>query len=117
MDDFDSPNMLKAVEELEKKNYLAALELLVPLVDAGNPKAECNLATLYHLGLGVEPDGKKAVELYLKVAEQNIRQQHLSGLAYQNLSALYVIGAPGLEPDYEKPATYRALALKTGFGM
>jgi hypothetical protein len=50
MDDFDSPNMLKAVEELDRKNYSAALELLVPLVDAGNPKAECNLAILYHLG-------------------------------------------------------------------
>jgi hypothetical protein len=48
MDDFDSPNMLKVVEEVGRKNYLSALALLVPLADAGNPKAQCNLANLYH---------------------------------------------------------------------
>jgi hypothetical protein len=46
MDDFDSPNMLKAVEELDRKNYLSALALLVPLAHAGNPKAQCNLGPL-----------------------------------------------------------------------
>jgi hypothetical protein len=40
MDDFDSPNILKAVEELDAKNYLAAVELMVPLAASGNPKAQ-----------------------------------------------------------------------------
>jgi hypothetical protein len=92
MDDFDSATMLKAVEELEAKNYSAAVALLVPLAEAGNPKAQCNLASLYHFGWGVEPNGEKAVELYLKVAQQNVREQHLSGIAYQNLATLYTVG-------------------------
>jgi TPR repeat protein len=117
MDDFDSPSMLEAVEELERKDYLSALALLLPLADAGNPKALCNLANLYHFGWGVEADGKKAAELYRKVASQNIRQQHLSGIAYQNLATLYVIGAPGVEPDCEKAAQYRKLAIEAGFDM
>jgi uncharacterized protein len=95
MDDFDSPDMLKAIEELERKNYPAALALLWPLADAGNPRAQCNLADLYSLGWGVEADGQKAVELYLKVAEQNIREQHLSALAYHSLATLYITGVSG----------------------
>jgi hypothetical protein len=68
MDYFDSPDMLRAVDALDRKDYCSALALLKPLADTGNPRAQCNLADLYFLGWGVEADGKKAVELYLKVA-------------------------------------------------
>jgi len=117
MDNFDTPNMLKAADELDRKNYSAALVLLVPLAEAGNPRAQCFLGNFYHFGWGVEPDGKKAAELYLKVAAQNIREQHLSAIAYQNLSTLNVTGAPGVEPDFEKAAKYRARAIEIGLGM
>ena len=117
MDDFNSQSMLKAVADIERKDYSSALSLLVPLSDAGNPKAQCNLASLYHLGLGVEPDGKRAVELYLKVAKQNIREEHLSGIDYHNLETLYIVGAPGVEPDREKAAQFGKLAIEAGFDM
>ena len=48
--DFNCPEMLRASEAIDNRDYLAAFELLVPLVAEGNPKAELNLATFYHLG-------------------------------------------------------------------
>lgn len=117
MADFDSPEVLKAIDELEKGHHAEAFSLLVPLADAGNPKALCNLATLYHLGLGVQVDGRKAVELYSRVAEQNIRDGCLSGVAYNNLATIYVTGLPGIEPNDEKSREYLARARALGFQM
>jgi uncharacterized protein len=117
MADFDNAQLLKAIDELARRNHVAAFELLLPLADAGNPKAQCNLATLYHLGLGVKADGRKAVDLYLKVAEQDIREEHLSGIAYNNLATIYSTGLPGIERDGEKSKEYLARARKLGFEM
>ena len=117
MHDFDSPEVLKAVGELENGNHAEAFRLLVPLANAGNPKARCNLATLYHLGLGVQMDGRKAVELYRSVAEQNILEDHLSGIAYNNLATIYATGLPGIQPDPEKSRRFREQAKTLGFEM
>jgi hypothetical protein len=57
---FDTPKLLEALQHVDKGNYSAAFEVLAHLADAGNPKAQCNLATLYHLGLGVTAEGRKA---------------------------------------------------------
>jgi TPR repeat protein len=55
--DFNSAEMMQAVHAIENRHYSDAFELLLPLAAAGNPKAQLNLATLYHFGWGVEPDG------------------------------------------------------------
>lgn len=117
MASFDSLEVLQALENIEKGNYSAALEALAPLAQAGNAKAQCNLANLYHFGWGVNIDGKKAVELYLRVAEQNIREGHLSGLAYNSLATIYVTGLPGIEPDPKKAHQYSKQARELGFEM
>jgi hypothetical protein len=52
-------------------------ELLLPLVNVDNPKAQCNLA---HADLGVQADGKKAVELHHGFAERGIREICLPGV-------------------------------------
>ena len=114
---FDSPEMLKALESIEKRNYSVAIEVLVPLAETGNPKAQCNLANLYHFGWGVKMDGKKAIELYHRVAQQNIREEYLSGLAYQSLSVIYITGLPGIKPDRERAAEFAARAKELGFEM
>jgi TPR repeat protein len=117
MANFDTPELLEALQSIDKGNYSAAFGVLALLADAGNPKAQCNLANLYHFGWGVMADGSKAVELHCKVARQNIHEEHLSALAYHNLSTLYICGAPGVAPDYERAAAYSALAKELGFGM
>jgi TPR repeat protein len=117
MASFDTPELLEALQNIDRGDYSAAVEVLAHLSDAGNPKAQCNLGTLYHLGLGVTADGKKAVELYCKVARQNIHEEGLSAVSYHNLSALYICGAPGIGPDRERAAEYSALAKELGFDM
>lgn len=89
MSEFDSPEMLEAISALERKDYLTAFKLFKPLAEAGNPKAQCNLATLYHVGAGVEADEGKAIELYLRVAELQIVEEHLSAIAYNNLATIH----------------------------
>ena len=115
MPSFDSPEMLSALESIEQGEYSSAFELLVPLAQTGNPKAQCNLANLYHFGWGVEVDAKKAIELYHRVAQQNIREEYLSGLAYQSLSTIYITGLPGIPPDGERAAEFAARAKELGF--
>jgi TPR repeat protein len=51
--------MLRASEAIDNRDYSAAFELLVALAAEGNPKAELNLATFYHLGLGVPRTAKR----------------------------------------------------------
>jgi len=117
MTDFDIPTMLKAIEDFEKGDYTAAIPVLLLHSEAGSPKAQRHLADAYHLGMGVERDGKKAAELYLKVGEQNIREDGLSAVAYNNLATLYFTGGPGLEPNMEQGRKYLALARELGFEM
>jgi TPR repeat protein len=114
---FDTPELLEALENIDKGQYSAAFEVLARLADSGNPKAQCNLASLYQFGWGVMADGSKAVELYCKVARQNIHEEKLSALSYHNLSTLYICGAPGIGPDHERAAAYSALAKELGFDM
>ena len=117
MASLDTPELLEALQNIDMGNYSAAFEVLAHLADAGNPKAQANLATLYHLGLGVAADGSKAVELYCKVGRLNIHEEKLSALSYHNLSTLYICGAPGIGPDRERAAEYSALAKELGFDM
>ncbi len=111
---FDSPELTKTLENIEMRNYSVAVETLVPLAHAGNPKAQCNLANLCHFGWGVKMDANKAVELYHKVAQQNIREEYLSGLAYQSLSVIYITGLPGIQPDGKRAAEFAARAKELG---
>lgn len=106
-----------ALDEIERRNYSAALKLLVPLAEAGSAEAMCNLATLYQCGWGVETDGRRAVELYEQVARLKIREGHLSGVALNNLATIYTTGLPGVEPDSQKAEECRDLARQLNFEM
>jgi TPR repeat protein len=102
LQDFNSPEMPMAMEEIDNQNYSTAFELLPPLEAASNPKAELHPATLYHPALGVAPDGERAVELYLKVGELRIEEERLSCLAYHNLSGRYICGCPRVPRDLDR---------------
>jgi hypothetical protein len=117
MAEFNSPEMIEAMDALEKRDYLLAFRLLESLAIAGNPKAQCNLAHLYHFGLGVKADGQKAVSLYRGVAQLEIREEHLSGIAYNNLATIYCGGVQDVVPDPEKVSEYRNRARELGFEM
>jgi len=117
MASFDSSEMLEAIEFIEKGDYLTAFQVLTSPALGDNRKAQRNLANLYHFGWGVSANGKKAVELYLGVARGNIREDHLSGLAYNNLATIYTTGLPGIDVDPEKAHQYLKQARELGFEM
>lgn len=111
------PEIETALGEIENKNYVAALRLLAPLAEAGNPEAICNLAALYQCGWGVEVDGKRAVALYEQVAVLGIREGRLSGVAFHNLATIFTTGLPGVEPNRQKAEEYSERARQFGFEM
>jgi len=112
-----SVDIEEALAAIEAKDFSTAFAMLRVLAERGNPKAQLNLATLYHLGWGTSPDGKKAAELYEAVGMMGIAKEHISALAYHNLSVLYFVGAPGLDRDTEKSEEYHRLAKDLGFEM
>ncbi|HKV94281.1 MAG TPA: hypothetical protein VJW20_17160 [Candidatus Angelobacter sp.] len=114
---FNTPELLKALDQLESRQYAAAVVVLKLLAEAGNPKAQCNLATCYQCGWGVEMDAQEAVRLYEIVAKQNIRDEHLSAIACNNVAGIYSCGAPGVTPDHQKAEEYRRLSQSLGFPM
>jgi TPR repeat protein len=114
MPSFDCPELHQALKDIEQGNFSAAVQTLTPLALTGNPKAQCNLANLYHFGWGVDIDGEKAIELYYGVAQQNIREEFLSGLAYRNLATIYTTGLRNVARDPEKAAVFSARAQELG---
>ena len=114
---YEQQDLDKGLAALKARDYPTAFAILSGLAEQRNPKAQCNLANLYHFGWGIDANGTKAAELYLAVARLNIAEEHLSALAYHSLSVLHITGAPGLSPDAEKAAEYSDLARASGFEM
>lgn len=79
-----------------KQDYKEAYGVLKPLAEKGDPRAIFNLGLMYHAGLFVAYDEKKAVELYQEAAKLGVPE------AQQFLAAGYREGWFGLPMDYEK---------------
>lgn len=113
----DSPTVEQALAAIEAKDYETAFTILTEFAERGDPKAQLNLATLYHFGWGTTADGNRAAELYKTVGAMGISEEHMSALAYHNLGTLYFVGAPGLNRDIEQGEKYRRLSKNLGFEM
>jgi len=84
--------------------YDEAIKLLKPLIEKDEPFALCYLGTMYHLGLGVKQDGKKAEEILKKSLKLGY------GLAAHNLGTLYFQGALGLSANKVLAKKYYKIA-------
>jgi hypothetical protein len=73
------------------------------------------MAFLYSMGFGVQLDAARAVELYLLVGAKEIREAYVSAIAYNNLAALLMAGAPGLPPDPDRAREYGRRSEDLGF--
>jgi hypothetical protein len=114
----DPPELLDAVELLSSGDRSASvIEVLKRFAEAGNPKAQCNLATCYHLGMGVKVDIQEAIRLYEIVAAQNMLEGYLSAIACNNVARIFALGAPDISPHPQKTEEYRALCRSLGFPM
>jgi TPR repeat protein len=90
------------------ENFALALEILEPLVAHSVPGALGMLGVAYQLGLGVERNGPKAVELLLKATELG------DGTAAHNLGTIYVTGMPGIEANKEQSKKFYRKAKELG---
>jgi len=49
-------NLVEGLAAFEAKDYTQAFHCLKPLADQGDAEAQCLIANLYHLGLGLDRD-------------------------------------------------------------
>ncbi|MEX2297811.1 MAG: hypothetical protein WD715_10365 [Dongiaceae bacterium] len=68
---------------LQANNFLEALEELLPLADAGNARAQAEVAMIYHYGLVAAKNFTKADNYYRRAAHQE-NPDGMIGLAVMN---------------------------------
>jgi TPR repeat protein len=85
-------------------DYAAALKLLRPLAEQGNPGAQYNLGQMYRNGRGVPQDLGEAIKWYRRAADQG------DPLAQYNLGVLYDEGRGVPQSHGDAMAWYRKAA-------
>ena len=91
--------LIDGIDAYQQGDYDRAMQILLPLAEEGNAKAQCHVASMYQAGLGVTVDGHAAVKWYRRAAEQEDRSENISGVAYHNLAMIFTTGLPGVSPD------------------
>jgi len=73
-----------AVDSAIDENYSAAFSYWMPLAEAGDPRAQFNVALMYHGGLHVKFDETAALNWYQRAAENGvIEAQEYLAVGYQ----------------------------------
>lgn len=89
------------------KDYGKAFEILKPLAESGDAKAQVTLGIMYDYGYGVEPDVAKAIDWYKKAAAQGVPAvQHDLGVKYYR--------GQGVTQDYAEAAKWWGMAADSG---
>jgi len=88
-------------------DYLEALNLWLPLAEAGDTTAQYNIATLYRLGRGVPADPSVSVNWYLRAA------QHGHARSQVSLGRLYLDGT-GVKRDVSQALIWFQKAADSG---
>ena len=104
-----SARLADAVQALQTGHDQAALSALIPLADAGDPKAQYWLADMYENGLGVRPDMTAAIAWLDKSAHRDFIP------AEQRLGELYLYGNRTLQ-DFGRARTWLTRAAMAGDG-
>jgi len=87
------------------KDYSKALNWLTSAADKGYGVSQYDLATMYHVGTGVDQDYNKAFEYYLKSAEQGFED------GQAQVAMLYGLGK-GTEQDHDEAFYWHKKAAK-----
>ena len=90
-----SQALKEGVSAFEHRDYAVALASLLPLAEAGVPRAQTVLGRMYLRGQGVPPDSHRALTLFRKAADQGLRN------AQNNLAGMYAAGK-GVPQDYQE---------------
>jgi uncharacterized protein len=104
-----------AIKAYDENNFEVAFCIFKRLAELDIAEAQCYLATMYQCGLGVKENGMEAIKLYISMAEKNIKEGKLSGIACNNLATIYTTGLPDVSPDKAKAKKYKIKAIELGF--
>jgi uncharacterized protein len=97
-----------AVAAAHRGEYAVAIQLISPLAEKGDARAQFNIGYMYANGWGVQRDLASAVKWYRKAAEQGLEiAQHNLGIAY--------INGDGIEHDDGEAARWFKRAAEQGF--
>lgn len=102
-------NLTAGLAAFEAEDYTNAFRLLKPIADRGDAEAQCIVANMYQLGLGLERDVLEAVRWYEKSAEQGY------GVASNNLAGIFTIGDQGIAIDQAEAEKWYQKAKEQGF--
>jgi TPR repeat protein len=91
----------------EKGNYHTALQLIRPLAEEGDPRAQSMLGLLYYRGRGVPQDDAQALKWFRSAAEAG------DALAQLNLGVMYADGR-GVPQDNKEAANWYRRAADQG---
>ena len=101
--------VIEANDALSAKDYKRALSLLLPLVEVSDSGALSLLGVMYQLGVGVELDGLKAIELLKKAVNLG------DGVAAHNLGTIYGMGMPNVPKNAKLSKSFYQQAKNMGF--
>lgn len=114
----NTTNLQAGHRAFDAEEYDKAFLLLLPFAEGGDAVAQCRIAFMYQVGMGTMIDGAKAVEWYLKAAEQEIREERsVSALAYHNLGTIYAGGAPSVSSSVVLSKKYWRKSLELGSNL
>jgi len=98
----------EAAVAFERRDYARAMELLIPLAEAGDGDALANVGNMHAFGWGVPADKVKAAAFWFKAAEKHV------GTSMGNMASCYKTGTCGLERNdafaaqwYKRAAEHR----------
>ncbi len=93
----------------EARDYTKAFELLKPIAEQGDAEAQCIIANMYHLGLGLDRNGSEAIKWYMLSAKKGY------GVASNNLAEIFRAGSCDVAPDQAAAEKWYHKARKQGF--
>ena len=93
----------------EARDYTKAFELLKPIAEQGHAEAQCMIANMYHLGLGLYRNGSEAIKWYMSSANKGY------GVASNNLAEILMAGSCDVAPDQAEAEKWYCKAREQGF--
>jgi len=94
----------EGIADMKQGYYVKAIAQLKPAAEAGDPRAQANLASIYHYGLGVAANFDKALQWYRAAALQDDADGQIG------LAVLYAQGR-GVSADLAIAHMWLTLAL------
>lgn len=94
---------------IKDEDHSNAFRLLKLIADRGDAEAQCLVANMYYLGLGLERNVLEAVKWYKKSATQGY------SVAANNLAGIFMFGDQGINPDQAEAEKWYQKAREQGF--